>query len=43
MSDKIRDAAADALDAFHDYGHWVLAAVLVGAAVFIVVRTFVTP
>jgi uncharacterized membrane protein YjfL (UPF0719 family) len=43
MSDKIRDAAANALDAFHDYVHWALAAALIGAAAFIVVRTYMTP
>lgn len=43
MSDRIREAAADALDVFHDYGHWVLAASLVGAAAFLVVRTFLAP
>lgn len=43
MSDRIREAAADAIDVFHDYGHWVLAAGLVGAAAFIVVRTFMAP
>lgn len=43
MSDRIREAAADALDVFHDYGHWVVAAALVGAAAFLVVRTFLAP
>lgn len=43
MADKIREAAADALDAFNDYGHWLLAAALIGAAAFIVVRTFMAP
>ncbi len=43
MSDKIREAAAHALDKFHDYGHWPLAAALVGAAAFIVIRTIIAP
>lgn len=43
MVDKIREAAADALDAFHDYGHGLLAAALIGIAAFIVVRTIIVP
>jgi hypothetical protein len=43
VSDKIREAAADALDAFSDIGPWLLAAALMGAAAFIVVRTVMAP
>lgn len=43
MSDRIREAAAGALDAFSDIGPWLLAAALMGGAAFIVVRTFITP
>ena len=39
MADKIREAAADALDAFGDVGRWLLAAALVGAAGVILIRT----
>lgn len=42
MSNRIREAAAGALDAFSDYGPWLLAAALIGAAAFIVIRTMVT-
>jgi len=43
MPDKIREAAADALDAFADIGHWVLAIALMGAAAIILVRALISP
>jgi len=43
VSNRIREAAADALDAFSDIGPWLLAAALMGAAAFIVVRTVMAP
>ncbi len=43
MSDRIREAAADAIEAFSDIGHWVLAAALMGGATIILVRALIAP
>jgi hypothetical protein len=43
MSDRIREAAADALENFGEAGRWVLAAVLMGGAGLILLRALIAP
>lgn len=43
MTEKIREAAADMLDAASDIGRWVAAAALMGGATIIVVRAIIAP
>lgn len=43
MSDRIREAAATAIEAYGEAGRWMVAAALMGGAAIIVVRTLTAP
>lgn len=43
MSDRIREATADFLDAFGETGRWILAVAFIGGAGMIVARALIAP